>query len=139
MASERQYMRLGYIRSAAASQGLEEHPGASDSMPGPVICIRFEAPHEQGVVTVGCHERACVTLLAPTAHQCFTEILQVAETLRAKRLIPANLADQIIGAATEIVGLLPAAPFEQAFEESKLALVKAALDREGGRRTNQDG
>ena len=95
---------------------------------------------DHGVVTVGCDDTACVTLYAPSAHNCGLGWERVLRTLVGREIIPEELARPVLDAMAEIVRLLPATQYERRAEPGELQLVEEALARgaqpnKGGRRS----
>jgi hypothetical protein len=83
---------------------------------------------DHGVVTVGCDEKACVTLFAPSAHHCGEGFGRALETLVERGVVDAELARPVLEGIRQVIGQLRPGPFERRAEGAMLKLVEAALN-----------
>jgi hypothetical protein len=81
---------------------------------------------DHAVVTVGCGQEVCVTLVAPSAHNCGWGWLHVLEGLRAVQAVQGDLIDNAIKANRAVVERLPRSGWDYATEESMLQLIREA-------------
>jgi hypothetical protein len=81
---------------------------------------------DHAVVQVSCGQEVCVTLVAPSTHNCGWGWLHVLEGLRGVQAVPGDLLDAAIRANRAVVERLPRSDFEYATEESMLQLVREA-------------
>jgi|ERR1700681_313578 len=84
---------------------------------------------DHAVVQVCCGEESCVTLVAPSVHQCGWGWLFAIEKLAATGQIDKQLADQAIRSGRALLDKLPQSDFEKATEKTLYRLSEAA---EGG-------
>jgi len=81
---------------------------------------------DHGVVTVCCDECTCVTLFAPTAHNCGVGFLRVVERLIERQLIPPADGKRAVEAMQAVIGKLPQSPFDAATLPAMAELLRAA-------------
>jgi hypothetical protein len=81
---------------------------------------------DHGVVTVGCGQEACVTLYAPSAHNCGLGWLHVLDGLRNVDVIPAKLAEEAMEVTKAVLERVPRSNFDVATQDTQIELLKAA-------------
>ena len=85
---------------------------------------------DHAVAYVCCGEETCVTLVAPSTHQCGFGWLYAVEALMKAGKIDRGLAENALQAGHALLAQLPQSAFERATRETLLELAAAA---EGGR------
>jgi hypothetical protein len=89
---------------------------------------------DHGIVTVCCDMHPCITLYAPTAHNCGVGFLTVLKELHKLNALPINNVEPAINAIQEILPLLPKTAFDVADDEMIKEWVKRGCRKEGNRK-----
>ncbi len=81
---------------------------------------------DHAIVTVCCGKETCVTLFAPSAHNCGLDWLHVVRSLQRERVIPGALAKAALDANQAVVEAVEGNRFDMDARNGMLALLKAA-------------
>lgn len=97
--------------------------GMSISADGKVVGNHWS---DHGVVQVCCDENVCVTLFAPSAHNCGMGFLRVVERLMERQIIKPEEGKRAVEAMQAVINKLPRSRFDAATLPAMAELLKAA-------------